>query len=153
MRAERSQEEQGMPETPPEPEDFNSRIIREFRANGGEVGGPFAGAPLLLLTSTGAKSGAQRTNPMMYLADGGRLIVFASKGGAPTNPDWYHNLVAHPAATVEVGEERFAVTATVLSGAERDELYGRQSAPYPGFGEYQAKTSRTIPVIALERTA
>jgi deazaflavin-dependent oxidoreductase (nitroreductase family) len=137
----------------PEAESFNSRIIREFRANDGAVGGPFAGAPLLLLISTGAKTGAQRTNPMMYLADGSRLIVFASKAGAPTNPDWYHNLVAHPAALVEVGTDRFAVTARVLSGAERDELYERQSALYPGFAEYQAKTSRTIPVIALERTA
>jgi deazaflavin-dependent oxidoreductase (nitroreductase family) len=137
----------------PEAESFNSRIIREFRANGGEVGGPFAGAPLLLLTSTGAKSGAQRTNPVMYLADGRRLIVFASKAGAPTNPDWYHNLVAHPEATVEVGAERFGVTATVLTGAERDELFERQAALYPGFAEYQANTSRTIPVIALERTA
>jgi len=137
----------------PETEDFNSRVIREFRANGGEVGPPFEGAPLLLLTSTGAKSGAQRTHPMMYLADGPRLVVFATKAGAPTNPDWYHNLVAHPEATVEVGTDRFAVTAQVLSGAERDELYERQAALYPGFGEYQAKTSRTIPVIALERTA
>jgi deazaflavin-dependent oxidoreductase (nitroreductase family) len=137
----------------PGPEDFNSRVIRDFRANGGEVGPPFDGAPLLLLTSTGAKSGAQRTNPMMYLADGPRLIVFATKAGAPTNPDWYHNLVAHPEATVEVGTDRFAVTAKVLSGPERDELYERQVALYPGFGEYQAMTSRTIPVIALERTA
>jgi deazaflavin-dependent oxidoreductase (nitroreductase family) len=137
----------------PEAEDFNTRVIREFRANGGEVGPPFDGAPLLLLTSTGARSGAQRTNPMMYLADGPRLVVFASKAGAPANPDWYHNLVAHPEATVEVGADRFAVTAKVLSGAERDQLYERQAALYPGFGEYQAKTSRTIPVIALERTA
>ena len=137
----------------PEAESFNSRIIREFRANDGEVGGPFAGAPVLLLISTGAKTGAQRTTPVMYLADGSRLIVFASKGGAPTHPHWYHNLVAHPAATVEVGTGRFAVTAKVVSGAERDELYERQSALYPGFAEYQAKTSRTIPVIALERTA
>jgi deazaflavin-dependent oxidoreductase (nitroreductase family) len=137
----------------PAAEDFNSRIIREFRANGGEVSGQFVGAPLLLLTSTGAKTGAQRTNPMMYLADGERLVVFASKAGAPTNPDWYHNLVAHPEATVEVGTERFGVTATVLTGGERDELYERQSVLYPGFAEYQAGTSRTIPVIALERTA
>jgi deazaflavin-dependent oxidoreductase (nitroreductase family) len=137
----------------PEADDFNSRIIREFRANGGEVGGPFAGAPLLLLTSTGAKTGAQRTNPVMYLADGQRLIVFASKSGAPTNPHWYHNLVANPAATVEVGTERFGVTATVLTGAERDEMYERQSALYPGFAEYQAGTGRTIPVIALARAA
>jgi len=137
----------------PEAESFNDGVIREFRANGGEVGGPFAGAPLLLLTSTGAKTGVQRTTPVMYLADGSRLIVFASKGGAPTHPHWYHNLVANPAALVEVGTDRFAVTARVLSGAERDELYERQSALYPGFAEYQAKTSRSIPVIALERTA
>ena len=131
--------------------DFNSGIIEEFRASGGKVGGNFEGAPLLLLTTTGAKTGASRVNPMMYLQDGGRLYVFASKAGAPTNPDWYHNLVAHPRATVEVGEERFEVTATVLAGQERDEIYRRQAALYPGFAEYEAKTSRTIPVVALER--
>jgi deazaflavin-dependent oxidoreductase (nitroreductase family) len=133
--------------------DFNSGIIEEFRANGGKVGGQFEGAPLLLLTSTGAKSGASRVNPMMYLDDGKRLYVFASKGGAPTHPDWYHNLVAHPHAIVEVGDDRFEVTAAVLIGAERDEIYERHSSLYPGFTEYQAKTSRTIPVVALERTA
>jgi deazaflavin-dependent oxidoreductase (nitroreductase family) len=132
--------------------DFNSAIIEEFRANGGKVGGQFDGAPLLLLTSTGAKSGATRINPMMYLPDGRRLYVFATKAGAPTNPDWYHNLVAHPHAAVEVGEERFNVTATVLSGPERDEIYRRQAALYPGFAEYEAKTSRVIPVVALDRT-
>jgi deazaflavin-dependent oxidoreductase (nitroreductase family) len=132
--------------------DFNSSIIEEFRANGGKVGGPFKGAPLLLLTSTGAKSGATRVNPMMYLDDGNRLYVFASKQGAPTNPDWYHNLLAHPQATVEVGDERFDVTASALTGAERDEIYQRQAALYPGFAEYQEKTTRTIPVVALERT-
>jgi deazaflavin-dependent oxidoreductase (nitroreductase family) len=131
--------------------DFNSGVIEEFRASGGKVGGNFEGAPLLLLTTTGAKTGATRVNPMMYLQDGGRLYVFASKGGAPANPDWYHNLVAHPRATVEVGEERFEVTATVLSGQERDEIYRRQASLYPGFAEYEAKTSRTIPVVALER--
>jgi deazaflavin-dependent oxidoreductase (nitroreductase family) len=132
--------------------DFNSRIIEEFRANGGKVGGPFEGAPVLLLTCTGAKSGAKRVNPMMYLDDGERLYVFGSKAGAPTNPDWYHNLVAHPQATVEVGQERFDVTASVLSGAERDKIYEQQAALYPGFAEYQAMTTRTIPVVALERT-
>jgi len=141
-----------MTETPG-PENFNARIIREFRANGGEVGGQFAGAPLLLLTSTGAKTGAQRTNPVMYLPDGKRLIIFATKAGAPTNPGWYHNLIANPDATVEVGAERFVVWATELTGGERDELYERQAALYPGFAEYQAGTSRTIPVIALERAA
>jgi deazaflavin-dependent oxidoreductase (nitroreductase family) len=133
--------------------DFNSGIVEEFRANSGKVGGPFQGAPLLLLTSTGAKSGALRVNPMMYLQDGKRLYVFATKAGAPTNPDWYHNLVAHPQATVEVGDERFDVTATVITGAERDEVYQRQAALYPGFAEYETKTSRKIPVVALERTS
>jgi|SRR5450432_3259505 deazaflavin-dependent oxidoreductase (nitroreductase family) len=138
---------------PPSAENFNTKIIREFRENGGKVGGPFEGGPILLLTSTGAKSGQHRVNPMMYLLDGGRYVVFASKAGAPTNPDWYHNLVAHPDASVEVGTERFNVRATVISGAERDSLYARQAELYPGFAEYEAKTTRTIPVIALERTA
>jgi deazaflavin-dependent oxidoreductase (nitroreductase family) len=131
--------------------DFNNRIIDEFRSNGGKVGGPFAGAPLLLLTTTGARTGKQRVNPVMYLEDGPRLYIFASKSGAPTNPDWYHNLRAHPRATAEVGEERFEVTATVVTGAQRDEIYQRQASRYPGFAEYQIKTSRTIPVVALER--
>jgi deazaflavin-dependent oxidoreductase (nitroreductase family) len=133
--------------------DFNSSVIEEFRANGGKVSGQFEGAPLLLLTSTGARSGAARVNPMMYLADGSRLYVFASKAGAPTNPDWYHNLVAHPQATVEVGDERFEVTARVLADPERDEIFRRQASLYPGFAEYEAKTSRVIPVVVLERTA
>jgi deazaflavin-dependent oxidoreductase (nitroreductase family) len=137
----------------PGPADFNAAVIKEFRENGGKVGGPFEGAPMLLLTSTGAKSGQPRTSPMMYLADGGRYLVFASKAGAPTNPDWYHNLVAHPDASIELGTERFGVKATVITGAERDELYARQAALYPGFAEYEAKTTRTIPVIALEKTA
>jgi deazaflavin-dependent oxidoreductase (nitroreductase family) len=135
------------------PENFNTKIIREFRENEGKVGGPFEGAPLLLLTSTGAKSGQPRTSPVMYLPDDGRYVVFASKAGAPTNPDWYHNLVAHPDASIEVGTERFGVKATVITGAERDALYARQAGLYPGFAEYEAKTTRTIPVIALERTA
>ncbi len=131
--------------------DFNTQIIQEFRANGGKVGGPFEGAPLLLLHSTGAKSGQERVNPVMYLADGPRMYVFASKAGAPDNPDWYHNLLAHPEATVEVGEDTFGVRATVITGPERDEIYGRQAALNPGFAEYQAKTSRVIPVVALDR--
>ncbi len=131
--------------------DFNTTVIEEFRANGGKVGGQFEGAPLLLLHTTGAKSGQQRVSPVMYLADGSRMYVFASKAGAPASPDWYHNLVAHPRAAVEVGEEAYDVTATVLSGAERDEIYARQAALYPGFADYQAKTSRIIPVVALDR--
>ncbi|MGZ3611525.1 MAG: nitroreductase family deazaflavin-dependent oxidoreductase [Ktedonobacteraceae bacterium] len=131
--------------------DWNRQTIDEFRENGGKVGGFWEGKPLLLLTTTGAKSGQRHTNPMMYLADGNRLLVFASKRGAPTNPDWYHNLVAHPEATVEVGTETYEATATVLNGEERDRLYARQAELYPQFGEYQANTTRKIPVIALER--
>jgi deazaflavin-dependent oxidoreductase (nitroreductase family) len=132
-------------------DDWNTRIINEFRANRGKVGGNFEGAPLLLLTSIGAKSDLARTSPMMYLPDGGRMIVFGSKAGADTNPDWYHNLVAHPTATVEVGDDSFAVETEVLHGAERDALYAKQAELYPGFKEYEEKTSRVIPVIALTR--
>src|SRR5712692_369592 len=131
--------------------DWNTKIIEEFRANGGNVGGQFAGAPVLLLTTTGAKTGRRHTTPTMYLPDSERLMVFASKGGAPTNPDWYHNLVAHPGVTVEVGTETYEADAVVLTGEERDQHYARQAQLYPGFAEYQAKTSRTIPVIALGR--
>jgi len=131
--------------------DWNSKIIAEFHANGGKVGGPFEGASLLLLTTTGAKSGQLRTTPLVYMPDGDRLIIFASKAGAPTNPDWYHNLVAHPQATIEVGTETLAVTAVVITGEERDQLYARQAQKNPGFAEYQTKTTRRIPVIALER--
>ena len=134
-----------------EPNDFNRRIIEEFRANGGKVGGQFAGAPMLLLTTTGAKTGRRHTTPVMYNTDGDRLLVFASKGGAPTNPAWYHNLVAHPTVTVEVGTETLEARATVLTGEERDVQFNRQAAKYPGFAEYQEKTTRTIPVVALER--
>jgi deazaflavin-dependent oxidoreductase (nitroreductase family) len=132
--------------------DFNRAIIDEFRSNEGKVGGPFEGAPVLLLTTTGAKSGAHRTTPVMYLPDGERMVVFASKGGAPTNPAWYHNLRANPAATVEVGPETVDVNAVVTSGEERDRLFKRQAERYPQFGDYAQKTTREIPVIALERT-
>jgi deazaflavin-dependent oxidoreductase (nitroreductase family) len=134
-----------------EVEDWNAGIIREFRANGGKVGGQFEGAPLLLLTTTGARSGKERVNPMMYLPEGERLYVFASKAGAPTNPDWYHNLVAHPRARVEVGTDRFDVDAVVVTGPERDRVYAEQASRYPGFAEYQEKTERVIPVVALDR--
>ena len=130
---------------------YNDAVIAEFRANEGKVGQGFAGSPLLLLTSTGAKSGEKRTTPMMYLADGDRWLVFASYAGAPNNPAWYHNLVAHPDAVIEVGSETVEVTAVVLKGDERDRLYAKQSELYPGFAEYQEKTSRVIPVVALER--
>ncbi len=131
--------------------DWNNQVITEFRANEGKVGGPFKGAPLLLLTTTGAKSGKQYTAPLMYLPDGDRMFIFASKNGAPTNPDWYHNLVAHPQATVEVGTETLNVKATEITGEERDRIYATQAKQYSGFADYQAKTTRKIPVIALER--
>ena len=131
-------------------EDWNSNIIQEFRTNEGKVGGPFDGAPLLLLHTTGARSGEERINPMMYLADGDRLVVFASKGGAPTNPDWYHNLVANPEVEIEVGTERRTMRAGVAEGEERDRLYAEQSKRYPQFAKYQEGTDRTIPVVILE---
>lgn len=131
--------------------DFNQGIIEEFRANGGVVGGPFAGAPMILLATTGAKSGHRRINPLVYLPDGDRFIIIASKGGAPTHPDWYHNLVAHPDTTVEVGTETIPVTAEVLAGEERDRLYAKQAALRPAFAEYETKTARKIPVVALHR--
>ena len=131
--------------------DFNRPIIEEFRANGGKVGGPYEGAPLLLLTTTGAKSGERRINPVAYHTDGERLVIIASKSGAPTHPDWYYNIVAHPDVTVEVGTETFAARATVVDGAERDELYAKRVAMMPNFAEYQAKTTRTIPVVVLTR--
>jgi deazaflavin-dependent oxidoreductase (nitroreductase family) len=130
---------------------FNTTIIEEFRANEGKVGGPFAGTPLLLLTTTGRKSGKTRTNPVAYLADGNRWLVFASKAGAPTDPDWYRNLVANPHVTVEVGTETFAATAAVLEGEERDRMYAEQARRNPGFADYQSKTDRVIPVVALAR--
>ena len=132
--------------------DWNTKIIEEFRANEGRVGGNFEGSPLLLLTTTGRRTGQRRVNPVMYLADGDRLLVFASKGGAPTNPDWYHNLVADPHVSVEVGNEQFDAQATVLAGEERDRLYAEQARRYPGFAEYQASTNRVIPVVALVRS-
>ena len=131
--------------------DWNRQIIEEFRSNGGKVGGPFEGAPLLLLTTAGTKSGMARTTPVMYLPDGERLIIFASKAGASTNPDWYHNLMAQPQATIEVGSETFEVTAVEVTGEERDQLYARQAALFPRFADYAAKTTRRIPVIALRR--
>lgn len=128
---------------------INERTIAEFRANHGRVGGSFAGAPLLLLHTLGARSGTPRINPMMYLADRGRYLVFASKAGSDRNPDWYHNLLAHPDARIEVGDETLAVHASVLQGEERDEAFAEQARRYPGFARYQSGTERIIPVIAL----
>jgi deazaflavin-dependent oxidoreductase (nitroreductase family) len=135
--------------------DFNTSIIEEFRANDGKVGGPFEGAPMVLLTTTGAKSGQARVRPMMYLKDGGDepIYVFASKAGAPTNPDWYHNLVANPEVTVELGTESYPATATPLDRDERDRIYAIQADRFPGFKEYETKTDRVIPVVALTRKA
>ncbi len=130
---------------------WNDQIIEEFRANDGKVGGPFEGAPMLLLTTTGAKSGKQHTTPLVFLPDGDRWIIFASAAGAPKHPAWYHNLVAHPNVTVEVGKERLAATATVLTSPEREEKYASIVKLMPNFAEYQAKTTRQIPVIALKR--
>lgn len=129
--------------------DFNSQTIAEFRANGGKVEGPFSGAPLLLLHSVGARTGEEHITPVMYLPDNDRYIVFATKGGAPTNPAWYHNLKANPDLAIEVGSDTVEVTATEVDGAEHDELYSRQATVYPQFAEYQSKTTRVIPVIVL----
>jgi deazaflavin-dependent oxidoreductase (nitroreductase family) len=131
--------------------DFNQALIAEFRANGGVVGGRFAGRPLLLLTTTGRKSGQPRTMPLVYTTDGDHLVIIASKGGADTHPDWYHNLVAGSEATVELGREEFRVRARVAEGEERDRLYDQQAAQMPVFAEYRQKTARQIPVLVLER--
>ena len=130
---------------------WNKTIIEEFRANQGVLGGNFEGAPVLLLHTTGAKSGVERVNPMMYLDDDGRVYVFASKAGADTHPDWYHNLRAHPQVTVEVGNERYDAIAHDVEGDERTRVYAEQARRFSGFADYQAKTSRVIPVVELVR--
>ena len=135
--------------TPDDMKNFNQTVIDEFRANGGETTGPFAGAPLLLLNSTGAKSGETRTSPVVHTRDGDRYIIIASKAGADTNPNWYHNLVTHPRATIEVGAETIPVEATVASGEERTRLYDAQAALMPNFAEYAQATTREIPVFIL----
>jgi deazaflavin-dependent oxidoreductase (nitroreductase family) len=130
--------------------DWNAGVIEEFRKNHGKVGGDFEGAPLLLIHHKGARSGKSRVNPVMYLKDGDRYLVFASKGGAPTNPDWYHNLMAHPDdVQIEVGDKKIDVNAKEIKGAERDRLYAKQSSLYSSFAQYQRNTKRIIPVIAL----
>ena len=133
------------------PNNWNQTIIDEFRANAGKVGGPFAGATLLLLHTLGAKSGQARVNPVAYVADGDRLVIIASKGGAPTNPDWYYNILAHPLVTVEVGTEQFQAQAAVAPEPERTRLFSKMVKMMPGFAEYQLKTTRVIPVITLTR--
>ncbi len=140
------------PTTMEEVKSFNENLIEEFRANGGKVSGMFAGAPLLLLTTTGAKSGQPRVAPLAYTTDNGNLVIIASKGGAPTNPDWFHNILANPEVTVELGTESFPARATVAE-TERDRLYDQMAAQMPGFAEYQKNTTRRIPVVVLERIA
>lgn len=129
--------------------DFNANIIKEFRANEGRVGGPFEGAPLLLLHTKGARTGAERVNPVAYLDRDGHRYIFASKGGAPRNPDWYHNLVSHPDVIVELGTDTFEAVAVPITGDERDRIYTEQASRSPGFAEYAEKTERVIPVVEL----
>jgi len=133
-----------------DPRDYNQTVIKTFRASGGAVGGA---APLLLLTTTGAKSGRPHTTPVAYSTDGDHLVIIASKGGAPTHPDWFHNLLANPIVAVELGTERFQARATVTEGQERERLYAQHAALMPGFAEYQQKTARQIPVVLLDRLA
>jgi deazaflavin-dependent oxidoreductase (nitroreductase family) len=130
--------------------EWNRGIIDEFRANAGKVGGQFEGAPLLLLHSTGARSGEERINPVVYQADDDRFVIFASKAGAPTNPDWFHNLVASPQTSIEVGDRTVKVVARVAEGDERDRIWSRQKELMPGFADYEAKTTRQIPVVVLD---
>jgi len=130
---------------------FNQDLIAEFRANGGKVTGRFEGRPLLLLTSTGAKSGQPRTMPLVYTTDGDDLVIIASKGGSDANPDWYHNLVANPEATIELPGETFQVRARQTEGQERRRLYDAQATLMPAFADYEKKTTREIPLFVLER--
>ncbi len=135
--------------------DWNQQVIEEFRSHGGRVGGQFEGAPLLLLHHVGRRSGADRLSPMMYQQVGDAYAVFASKAGAPDNPDWYHNLLAHPEVSIEVGDgesiDTVPVRARELPAAERDPVWETQKQRYPGFADYEARTTRTIPVLLLER--
>jgi deazaflavin-dependent oxidoreductase (nitroreductase family) len=135
--------------------DWNQQIIDEFRSAGGHVGGQFEGAPLLLLHHVGRRSGTERLSPVMYQDVDGAWAVFASKAGAPDNPDWYHNLLAHPDVSIEVGDgehiETIPVHARDLPATERDPVWETQKERYPGFADYERKTSRTIPVVLLER--
>jgi deazaflavin-dependent oxidoreductase (nitroreductase family) len=134
------------------PADFNAKIIEEFRANEGRVGGVFEGNPLLLLHHTGAKSGRSRINPLAYQSDGGRYVIFASKAGAPSNPDWYHNLKAQPNVSIDVGTGTIDVVASEATGEERERLYRTQAERIPQFADYEQQTERVIPVIVLTPT-
>ena len=132
---------------------FNETVIEEFRANGGKVTGPFVGAPMLLLTTTGAKTGQERTSPVVHTRDGDDYVIIASKAGAPTHPDWYHNLLANPRATIEVGEDTIEVVAAPAQGEERKRLWDQQVALMPNFADYESMTSREIPVVVLRSVA
>ena len=134
-----------------DPNEFNRGVIAEFRANEGKVGGHFEGAPMMLLTHKGAKSGKEYTTPLVYSRDGDAVVIIASKAGAPDDPQWFRNLVANPDVTVEIGTDRFAARARVAEGAERDRLYDAQAALMPNFKEYADKTTRRIPVVVLDR--
>ncbi|MEC3975467.1 nitroreductase/quinone reductase family protein [Amycolatopsis sp. H20-H5] len=135
----------------PDFDEMNAKVIDEFRANGGEVGGGFAGEILILVHHFGARSGIERVAPLACYVEGERLFVFASKAGLPENPGWYHNLMARPEVTAELGEERFSVRATEVKGPERDEIYAKNAEQRPQFAEYQANVTRLIPVVELER--
>ncbi|MFC4564152.1 nitroreductase/quinone reductase family protein [Nocardiopsis mangrovi] len=134
------------------PESFNQSIIDEFRANGGKVGGPFEGGDLLLLTTTGAKSGAEHTTPLGFVREGGRLLVVASAGGSDRHPAWYHNLLAHPMVRVEIGTEAFGAIAVPAQGGQRDRLFAHVVGEVPGYADYQEQTDRVIPVVVLDRS-
>jgi deazaflavin-dependent oxidoreductase (nitroreductase family) len=140
-----------MTTTPNDMNDFNAGVIEEFRANGGTAGGMFEGKPLLLLHNVGARSGTEFVTPLVYLADGDNWVIIASKGGAPNNPGWYHNLKAQPEVSIEIGSDTVEVTAEEVTGAERDRLYSIQEEQQPQFTEYAQKTDRKIPVIVLKR--
>jgi deazaflavin-dependent oxidoreductase (nitroreductase family) len=135
------------------PDNWNQQIIDEFRANGGKVGGYFKGAHMILIHHIGARTGTERVNPLTYLPDGEDMVIAATKGGHPTNPDWYYNLKAHPQLQVEVGTETFPVEATEVTGEERDELWRRLVELRPGFAEYEKKTTRVFPMFRLKRVS
>jgi deazaflavin-dependent oxidoreductase (nitroreductase family) len=134
----------------PTPNDFNDNVIEEFRANGGSAGGMFEGKPLVLVHNVGARSGQEYVTPLVYLDEDGRTFIFASKGGADSNPGWFHNLKANPETRIEIGTDTLDVVAVEVTGEERDRIYGIQKAQQPQFADYEAKTDRKIPVIELK---
>ena len=146
-------DESDSPITAADVNDFNRKLIEEFRANGGKLSGGFGQVPMLLLTTTGRKSGRRHTTPLAYQPDGDDIYVFGSFAGGPRHPAWYHNLVANPDVTVEVGPDSYDATAVVLEGAERDRVFDRQKRDIPNFAEYEQKTTRVIPVVRLDRKA